>query len=50
MKNVEKGLKKQGSKLLAGALTKTAGKLSNDCCYFIYHQPKAPEGLRKFSK
>lgn len=47
-------MEKSGKNMLANVLTKTANKAlstaANSRCVFIYHQPKQPEGVKKFRK
>lgn len=47
-------IKKKTSKTMAKLLTATSDKVlstaANSRCMLIYHQPRQPEGLKKFRK
>lgn len=46
-----KGTKKSmPAKMLEAIARKSAGAAADSRCMFIYHQPKQPEGLKKFKK
>ena len=46
-----KGTKKSMSaKMLEVIARKSAGAVADSRCMFIYHQPKQPEGVKKFKK
>lgn len=43
-------LKKHISNVATSALTAVASSIADQGCYFIFYQPKAPKGLKNFSK
>lgn len=50
MKKVKMLVNKYACKAMALALTLVAVGVASEGCYFVYHQPKEPEGLKKFSR
>ena len=44
------GKKRGGINLMTFGLEKVATGAATKCCYFILHQPKVPENLKKFSE
>lgn len=47
---LKKLFKKYACNTAAFALTAVASSLVAQGCYFIFYQPKTPEGLKEFSK
>lgn len=47
---VKKNLKKHVGNVVTSALTTVVSSQANQGCYFIFYQPKAPKGLKDFSK
>ncbi len=47
---LRKFLGKYGSSMMALALTAMAAEFATRGCFYFAYQPKAPEGLKKFSK
>ncbi len=43
-------LKRCLSNLMTFGLERVAAGAAEKCCYFILHQPKVPENLKKFSE
>lgn len=39
-----------GLKFLTAGLNSVAAGSATMCCYFMFHQPKVPQNLKKFSK
>ncbi len=47
---LKKNLKKHVGNVVTSALTTVVSSQANQGCYFIFYQPKAPKGLKDFSK
>ena len=50
MNKLTKKIKQESCNALAKGLTWVAHGIATQFCYFIYYQPKEPQGMKDFSK